>query len=125
MRSCPHPHTAGPAVTGRIVQDYLRSLNGIAVAWMGYRWALERAVELGCNLFVTHEPIYYGYNDNDDGSDNLPATTVKREFLEKSRLTVLRCHDLWDQYPEHGIPDTWVRLHGRRFYLLARRRICR
>jgi hypothetical protein len=36
-------------------------VKGIAVGWMSYFNSLRRAVELDCNLFVTHEPTYYDH----------------------------------------------------------------
>jgi putative NIF3 family GTP cyclohydrolase 1 type 2 len=122
-------------VYARQIRDYLRSLDagwvdwdnttdvflagdpdrevtGIAVAWMGYRWALERAVSLDCNLFITHEPIYYSGRDDDPRMRSFAAGRAKEEWLRQSGLTVLRCHDLWDQLPEIGIPDSWGRLLG-------------
>ena len=82
---------AGPApaaLTAGDVHNYLKSLDGgwvdwnksvdtfksgtpeavvkgIAVGWMSYTGALKKALELGCNLFVTHEPTYYNHRDND------------------------------------------------------------
>jgi len=40
-------------------------VKGIGVAWMSYTHALKKALELGCNLFVTHEPTYFNHRDND------------------------------------------------------------
>lgn len=141
----------------RDVQEYLQSLNGgwvnpkttvdtfkagdpetvvegIAVGWMSYTWALKKALELGCNMFITHEPTYYNHFD-DHGAPASPATPrparpmtimpggnpdafrfekvrAKRDFIEKSGIVILRCHDLWDQYPGLGIPDAWAKTLG-------------
>lgn len=82
-------------------------VRGIAVGWMSYTWALRRALELNCNVFVTHEPTYYDHLDNNAKMFALPGVGDKRHFVEQSRLVMLRCHDLWDQYPGIGIPDSW------------------
>jgi putative NIF3 family GTP cyclohydrolase 1 type 2 len=82
-------------------------VRGIAVGWMSYTWALQRALELGCNVFVTHEPTYYDHLDNNEKMLALPAVQAKRRFIDQSGLVILRCHDLWDQYPAIGIPDSW------------------
>lgn len=88
-------------------------ITGIAVSWMSTRAALARAVELGCNVFVTHEPTYYNHYDDPDSSIfELPGARSKRAFVEESGLTILRCHDLWDQVPEVGIPDAWGQALG-------------
>lgn len=85
-------------------------VKGIAVAWMPYRHALEKALELGCNLFVTHEPTYFNHRDNDRDIFRFPAVTAKRKFIEENNLVIIRCHDVWDQYPEIGIPTGWGKL---------------
>jgi len=85
-------------------------VKGIAVGWMSYTHALKRALELGCNLFVTHEPTYYNHRDNDPAIFRFPAVKAKREFIESTGLVIIRCHDVWDQYPKIGIPQGWGRL---------------
>jgi hypothetical protein len=114
------------------VQDYLRSLNGgwvnvektvdqfktgdpnaevrgVAVGWMGYTWALRKALELGCNVFVTHEPTFYdNYKDDaKEGIPDMPGARAKWQFVQDSGLVIIRCHDLWDQMPGIGIPASW------------------
>jgi putative NIF3 family GTP cyclohydrolase 1 type 2 len=95
-----------------IAGDPNAQLKGIAVSWMSYMGALKRAVELGCNLFITHEPTFYSHTDDDPESLSLLAAKQKQEFIRRNHLTVLRCHDLWDQYPELGIPDAWAKMLG-------------
>jgi putative NIF3 family GTP cyclohydrolase 1 type 2 len=85
-------------------------VRGIAVAWMPYTWALKRARELSCDLFVTHEPTYYNHRDNDESIFRFGAVRQKREFIESSGITILRCHDMWDQFPDEGIPMAWGKL---------------
>jgi putative NIF3 family GTP cyclohydrolase 1 type 2 len=85
-------------------------VKGIAVGWMSYTPALKKALELGCNLFVTHEPTYYNHLDSDPDIFRFPVVKAKRDFIEKNRLVIIRCHDVWDQYPRIGIPTGWGRL---------------
>ena len=87
-------------------------VRGIAVGWMGYTWALELAIALGCNLFITHEPTYYDHLDSDDKVFKLPGVSERRRFIQENQLVILRCHDLWDQYPTLGIPDAWADMLG-------------
>lgn len=82
-------------------------VKGIAVGWMSYTSALEKALELGCNLFVTHEPTYYNHRDSDERIFRFETARKKREFIEETGITIIRCHDVWDQYPEIGIPTAW------------------
>ena len=87
-------------------------IQGIAVAWMTYTWAIRQALSLGCNVFVTHEPTYYNHWDNDASILGLQAVRDKQALIERSNLVILRCHDLWDQMPEIGIPDSWAHFLG-------------
>ena len=121
---------AGSGLTTGQIHDYLNSLDTgwvhwddtvdtfksggpeepvrvIAVGWMSYSAALQKAVELDCNLFVTHEPTYYNHRDNDDSIFRFEQARAKRQFIEEHRLTIVRCHDVWDQYPKIGIPTAW------------------
>lgn len=86
-------------------------IDGIAVGWMSYTWALERAVELGCDLFVTHEATYYDHFV-EPAPENFPDAIAdliedKHAFVDEHDLTILRCHDVWDEYPGQGVPDAW------------------
>lgn len=87
-------------------------LTGVAVGWMSYTWALERAQELSCNLFITHEPTFYDHRDAEEQVFRFPAAAAKRELLARTGMVVLRCHDLWDQMPDIGIPDSWAQQLG-------------
>ena len=87
-------------------------VTGIAVGWMCYTWALKQALMMGCNLFIAHEPLYYNHRDNDESMFSFDNIKAKRKLIEDSNLTVLRCHDLWDQVKEIGIPDSWAQLLG-------------
>jgi putative NIF3 family GTP cyclohydrolase 1 type 2 len=87
-------------------------IRGIAVGWMAYTWSLRRAIELGCNLFITHEPTYFDHYDANPEVFELPGAPEKRTFIEASGLTILRCHDVWDQVPGVGVGDAWGTLLG-------------
>ena len=86
--------------------------TGIAVGWMSYTWALRKALELGCNVFVTHEPTYYNHEDDIASVSGMPGVREKQQFIQDNGLVVLRCHDLWDQLPGIGIPDSWAEWLG-------------
>ena len=88
--------------------DPKSEVRGIAVGWMGYTWALQKALDLGCNMFITHEPTYYNHYDTDQDVFRYETVVAKRKMIEESGLIILRCHDLWDQVPKIGIPDSWA-----------------
>lgn len=83
-------------------------VKGIAVGWTPYKSSLEQAADLGCNVFVTHETPYYEHQKKIEHTFYPPeAVEEKRAFIERLGITVIRCHDVWDQYPEIGIPRAW------------------
>lgn len=77
-----------------IFGDPERELAGAAVGWMSYTWALRRAHELGCTLFITHEPTYFSGHDYEDRIFRFPVVRAKRAWIEKSGIVLLRCHDM-------------------------------
>lgn len=131
------------AVTAGDVHDYLRSfgeewidpkrtvdtfkagdsklvVKGIAVAWMSYFDSLRKAQELGCNLFITHEPTFYNHTDLDKSFFDFEIAREKKAFLEQSDMAVIRCHDVWDRVAEIGIRDAWATFLGLENEILAR-----
>ena len=100
------------------------NVKGIAVSWMPTFRNLEKALELDCNLFVTHEPLYACEADESRLIRPGDAWVRKKRWLEKTMMVVYRCHDLWDDYPEVGIHGAWAKWLGfdgnplvqRRFY---------
>ena len=85
-----------------------REVRGIAVAWMATMANLQQAADLGCTLFVTHEPTFYAHMDDDPAMLATPEADRKRALLDAAGITVVRCHDLWDRYPQLGIVDSWA-----------------
>ncbi|MDO8683187.1 MAG: Nif3-like dinuclear metal center hexameric protein [Armatimonadota bacterium] len=90
-----------------IIGDPETEVKGIAVAWQSRTAALKKAVEMGCNLFVTHEPTFYRHRDNDENVFKQPHAEEKRKLIEDNGLVIFRCHDVWDQMPKIGIVDSW------------------
>jgi len=83
-----------------------------AVAWIPSMEAIDGALRLGCQLFVTHEPTLYSHTNELDHLDEWPGAAEKRRFIEDSGLTILRNHDTWDNMPEVGIPWSWAAFLG-------------
>jgi len=52
---------------------------------------IRRAAEWGCQLLITHEPIFYDHVDNYDESN--PYSKAKKELLENAGITLYRYHD--------------------------------
>lgn len=96
-------------VDGVIVGSEDAEVRQAAVAWMPSYEALREAIELGCQLFIAHEPTFYTHRHELDHIGEWPGADQKKRFIEQSGLTVLRNHDTWDNMPEVGIPWSWAR----------------
>ena len=99
-------------------------VRGIAVSWMPTSGNLEEALESGCNLFVTHEPLHAREADASKLIGPEDAWVKKKRWLDETMTVVYRCHDFWDDYPDVGIHGAWAKWLGfdgeplvqRRFY---------
>ena len=93
--------------------DPTRQVSTVAVCWYPSLVALRAAAELGCDLVVTHEPLFWEHRDPPDhpNRDREPGLS-RRRLLEEAGMTVLRCHDAWDNWPQIGIRDSWAKWLG-------------
>lgn len=94
---------------GFLAGDPESEVTGIVVVWMGTRAALAEAAASRCSLCVVHEPLYHGGRHEEDTMLRFAAMREKQKEIERTGLTVYRCHDLWDQMPRIGVPDSWAR----------------
>ena len=90
-----------------LLGDPETEVKGAAVVWQGRTSALQEAVEMGCNLIITHEQVFYPESHVSREGETQPYETEKRKLVEERGLVVYRCHDVWDQMPEVGIVDSW------------------
>ena len=92
--------------------DPNKPVHTIAVAWKPSWDALKQAHRRGADLFVGHESICVNAVNGSPEPEvvfALESEKPKFQWLAQSGLTVYRCHDLWDRFPESGIRDTWQR----------------
>lgn len=107
-------------------------VHGIAVSWMPTFPNLEKAVDEGCNIFITHEALFAAKIDENGKLIDCPIIKDnharwiagkrilekddiwirKREWLEEKNVVVIRCHDFWDSYPEIGVHGAWAKWLG-------------
>jgi putative NIF3 family GTP cyclohydrolase 1 type 2 len=94
-------------------------VKAIGVAWMSTLPNLKTADELGCNVFITHEPLYAGfaneygvYFTNNVLLEEDDPWVEKGKWLDEQNMVVLRCHDTWDDYPGIGIHGAWAKFLG-------------
>lgn len=112
--------------------DPKMQVNGIAVSWMPTFSNLSKAVDEGCNIFITHEALFAAKIDDTGNIIDCPIVKdlharwiagkrklekddiwiKKMEWLEEKNLTVIRCHDFWDSYPDIGVHGAWAKWLG-------------
>ncbi len=86
-----------------------KPVGTVAVGWMATVYDLRRAAELGCDLFVTHEPTFWEHGAPEERNRSARGGLEKTRLIEESGIAVLRCHDTWDLWPGIGIRDSWAR----------------
>jgi len=101
--------TPGKTVDRIIAGDPEKDVRRCAVTWISSLSACRAAVERGADLLITHEPTFYDHWDQDDVDEELEGVRRKRAFLEETGLVILRNHDVWDRFPDYGIPWAWAR----------------
>jgi putative NIF3 family GTP cyclohydrolase 1 type 2 len=84
-------------------------LQGVVTTFIATRAVLDRAVELGANLVITHEPTFYNHIDKTDWLKNDPVFQSKMKFLEDHGLVVWRFHDYWHRHEPDGIVTGVIR----------------
>ncbi len=88
--------------------DPSREVGTIGVGWIASMDNLEQAHELGCQLFITHEPTFWEHAAPEQRYRDLPPGREKQRFLDETGMVVLRVHDIWDRWPGIGIRDAWA-----------------
>jgi len=118
------------------IQDYLRSLcevpepsvdriivgkadtvvSKIGTAWMPYWKTCRKALKLGINTLVVHEPTFYthrelDFKDSDYFRADVPGRreyfrlrAEKTKWINENGLVIIRCHDVLDKVLGFGIP---------------------
>jgi putative NIF3 family GTP cyclohydrolase 1 type 2 len=88
--------------------DPAREVQTIGVGWIASMANLEQAHDLGCELFITHEPTFWEHAAPEQRYRDLPPGREKQRFLDETGMVVLRVHDIWDRWPDIGIRDAWA-----------------
>jgi putative NIF3 family GTP cyclohydrolase 1 type 2 len=88
--------------------DPEREVHTVGVGWISSIENLRRAHELGCDLFVTHEPTFWEHQAPEQRLRNVEPGLTKQRFLDETGMVVLRVHDIWDNWPQIGIRDSWA-----------------
>ena len=90
--------------------DPEKPIRKAAVCWYPCTRTIWVAYEQGCQLIITHEPLFWDHWGKPDEPWRKKEPGLTRlGLLEKTGMVVLRAHDSWDNWPEIGIRDAWAR----------------
>ena len=68
-------------------------LQKVAVTMMATQEVLEKAVERGCNLIITHEPLFYNHHHQFQHLLEDAVYKAKKAYLKTHGLCVFHLHD--------------------------------
>jgi len=97
--------------------DPTREIHTVGVGWMSTIYDLRAAHQMGCDLFITHEPTFWEHYAPEQKLRDVDPGIAKAKFLAETGMVVLRAHDSWDNWPVLGIRDSWARGLGLTQYL--------
>lgn len=91
--------------------DQLRSgsmdqkVTGIVTTMFPTLEVIEKAVEIGANMIVAHETLYYNHQDETDWLEEDEVFQYKKALLEKHQIAIWRFHDYWHRRKPDGIAE--------------------
>jgi putative NIF3 family GTP cyclohydrolase 1 type 2 len=83
--------------------DPTQPVTGIVTTFLATRAVVERAIALGANFVITHEPVYYNHLDEVDWLEDDPVYAAKRRLIDEHGVVIWRCHDYWHRHRPDGI----------------------
>ena len=93
------PQTVDVVVAGNPAQ----TVTGVATTFVASQEVLQRAVDAGANLVISHETLFYNHQNHVDWLEGDPVYTAKKQFVDQHRLVVWRLHDYWHRRQPDGI----------------------
>lgn len=85
----PFPETVDTLKTGEAEQQ----VKAVAVTFMASYEVIEKAIQLGVELIITHEPTFYCHTDETDWLEHDPIYQAKRRLIDEHHIAIWRFHD--------------------------------
>ena len=76
-------------------------ITGIVTTMFATIDVIKKAIALGANFIIAHEPTFYSHEDDTSWLKTDPVYQYKSELLKQNKITVWRCHD----YIHRIVPD--------------------
>jgi putative NIF3 family GTP cyclohydrolase 1 type 2 len=97
-----------------------QEVTGIVTTFLASYEVIQRAIDLGANLIITHEPTYYNHLDEVDWLGDDPVYEAKRQLIEENDVVIWRFHDHWHMHRPDGILTGTVKALGWEAYADAK-----
>lgn len=68
-------------------------VTGIVTTMFATMDVLKKAVSIGCNLIIAHEPVFYNHLDNTEQFKDDPVYIEKKKYIDAHKLVIWRFHD--------------------------------
>jgi putative NIF3 family GTP cyclohydrolase 1 type 2 len=78
-------------------------VKGIAITFMATQEVIQQAIDLGANLLITHEGLFYSHIDNLEILESNHVYMEKRRLINESGIAIYRFHDYFHRYQPDGI----------------------
>jgi putative NIF3 family GTP cyclohydrolase 1 type 2 len=105
--------------------DPSQRCTGVVTTFLGTLEVLRKAVGLGANLVISHEPVFYNHLDETAWLSGDRVYGAKRRFIDDSRLVVWRAHDSWHSLkPDPVTVGTLKALGWERFAVKGDEELC-
>lgn len=99
LEPLPADKTCDQLITG----SYHMEVTGIATTFMATVEVIQKAIQIGANLIITHEPTWFTGRDSTQWLENDPVFIEKKKLLEEHNIAVWRFHDHMHMGKEDGI----------------------
>lgn len=83
--------------------DPNQPVKGIVTTMFATIDVIEKAIQLGANFIIAHEPTYYNHQDNTDWLKENDVYKYKEALLAKNKIVVWRCHDTIHTHKPDGV----------------------
>jgi putative NIF3 family GTP cyclohydrolase 1 type 2 len=101
--------------------DPTQPVTGIVTTFTASMPVLRKAVAVGANLVITHEPTFYEHREQTDWMRDDPILQAKRDFIAQNHLTIWRFHDYWHMHQPDGILTGMLKALGWEMYQQSER----
>ncbi|WP_028530933.1 Nif3-like dinuclear metal center hexameric protein [Paenibacillus sp. HW567] len=84
-------------------------VSGIVTAFSASQYVVEQAIDLGANLIITHEGIYFSHQEQWPWRANDPVFMQKNSLITSSGIGIYRFHDYLHRFKPDGVIEGLLR----------------